>query len=152
MAAKKPPKPPADLLDAFRVEADNNVAAVAVLLIDDGFDAAVMRVLASWTAIYVGWKRPSSKRPDDGAPTGAAWRWMVTGIEYDLNALADAAGCSRAMAVRSIDMLLANKLALPDGSISRPARAALQQHARQALGLKPAKEKAAAKKPDDEAN
>lgn len=147
MPSKKPPKLPGDLLEAFRAEADQNIAAVALLLIDDGFDAAAMRVLASWTSIALAWARPTAKRPDDGAPTSAAWRWLISWLDYDLDDLAMAAGVSRGQAERVISMLLANKLALPDGSLSKPARAALQQHARQALGLKTPKGKDPAAKP-----
>ena len=134
------PKPPPLLLAAFREVADKEVESIACLLIEEAFDAETMRVLAAWGQTEVGWRAPKDPCPDDGKPTPAAWRWLTSGLEVDYDALAEASGTTRRVARAKAAMLLGNHLVFPDGSVSTPARGALQSHARRALGIK-AKEK-----------
>lgn len=143
-------KLPTALMEAFRVSADRDLEAVACLLIDDGFDAATMRVLAAWPQVEIGWDSPDRKCPGDGSPTPAAWRWLCDGIEFDVGELAAVAGVERAVARDKTEMLLGNRLVFPDGSIAKPARASLQRHAREALGLKPPKAPANKPEPRDD--
>lgn len=139
------------LVGAFRVEADAAVEAVAILLVDDGFDAQTMRVLAAWQNAPIAWSAPKRKCPDGGKPTAAAWAWLVAGLEVDYDAIASTANVTRQVARAKVAMLLGGRLVLPDGSLAKPARASLQQHARRALGLK-TKMPAAAPKPVDDGN
>jgi hypothetical protein len=142
----------ADLIEAFRVDANRNVESIVVLLIEENdFEVASMRVLSSWAHVEVRWSRPRRAKPDDGRPTPAAWAWLVSGLDVDYDALSKAAGVSRAIARERTAVLLANKLVLPDGTISNPAHAALQQHAKRALGVRSKKDPATAK-PDPKVN
>lgn len=129
-------KIPRDIVEAFRVEADRDVESIAVLLVDDGFEVGIMRVLASWPKLDHGWRKPKRPCPDDGKPTAAAWSWLVSGLELDYDAIASAAGVSRSVAREKVAVLLGNRLCLPDGTISKMASRSLQEHARVALGLK----------------
>lgn len=143
-------KLPTSIMEAFRASADRDLEAVACLLIDDGFNAETMRVLAAWPQVELGWENPGRKCPGDGAPTPAAWRWLVEGIRMDAGELATIAGVSRAVAREKSEMLLGNRLVFPDGSLAKPARASLQRHAREALGLKPPKPPPSRPEPRDD--
>jgi hypothetical protein len=128
-------KPPEELVAAFRALVDKASEGIAMLLVDNGFDAATMRVLAAWPHLEHGWEQP--KRPcPSSMPTPAAWRWLVSGHRYEAQQLADAAGVTIAIARAKATMLLGARLALPDGTITSSASAALAAHARRALGLK----------------
>lgn len=142
-------KPPTDLIEAFRVEADRDVESIAVLLIEDGFEVAIMRVLAAWPQIEHEWLEPKHARPDDGLPTAAAWRWLVSGLAIDYGDLAAAAGVDRATARAKLKMLLGCRLVLPDGTLSKTAHVSLQEHAKRALKLKSSKAAARAAPRDD---
>lgn len=130
-------KPPAPLIAAFREVADREIESVAALLVDDGFDAETMRVLAAWPQLEHGWREPKKPCPDGGVlPTPAAWRWLCSGHGLDAVGLADAAGVSIAVARAKAAVILGNRLVMPDGTLTKPARAALSAHARRALGIK----------------
>lgn len=126
---------PTDLVEAFRAVADKDVESVACLLLDDGFCAETMRVLAAWRQLDLRWTAPRAPCPDSGYPSSAAWRWLVAGLDVDYDEVAAVSNVSRSVARGRVATLLGNRLVLPDGSISKMARAAIQEHARGALGL-----------------
>lgn len=119
--------PPRELVEAFKVIADARIESLASFVVEDGFDAETMRVLSAWTVADVPWSRPPKPCPDGGRPTQRAWLWLMSGIEVDIHAIADATGLSRSLVLQKVRILIAARLVFPDGEISKPARAALQQ-------------------------
>lgn len=130
-------KPPQTLIEAFRAVADNAVENIVCLIIDDDkFEAATMRVLSAWSSAAMTWTKPNGKCPDDGRPTNDAWRWLVSGLDVDYDELASAAGVGRSVAVAKAAVLLGHRLVMPDGSITTIAHKALQEHVKNALKMK----------------
>lgn len=118
---------PSELLKAFR--AAERPEHVAVLLHDDeGWNAESMRVLTAWEHTEHRWTHPKTTPPDGDAPTTRAWRWLVSGWDIDITAVADAADVSRTVAQAKIDMLIGNRLIYPDGGMHHAAHAALKVH------------------------
>ncbi len=118
---------PADvvaLVERFRLR--ETLEALAVLVIDDGFDLEAIRLLSAWQKAEHGWVQPSKPIPDDGRPTPRAYAWLVAGMDFEVEHLADAAGLSISTTRSKLAQLLAANLLLPDGEISKPARAAIQ--------------------------
>lgn len=118
---------PRTLLDAFRAMEAENLGVVAVLLVDEGWNAESMRVLASWPRADLSWSKPPGKIPDDGKPTAKAWAWICAGLTVDFDRLAAAADVVPRVAREKVKMLLGAGLVYPDGSLSKPARAALNE-------------------------
>lgn len=141
-------KPPSDLLSAFKkLETPNQMA---ILMVDDDFDAELMRVLAVWPNLVLEWSMPEKVCPDSGKPTPRAWAWLISGLELDYVAIADAAGLSRTSARIKVDMLIGAQLVYPDGEINQWASGAMQEALKARLGMRDKKK--TAKKPADEAN
>lgn len=99
---------------------------VAVLTAEDGFDAETMRVLAAWEKTEQRWSKPRGEMPT--RPTAAAWRWLVSGWELDIPAIADAAAVTYGTARDRMAVLTGNRLVYPDGTMSKFARNALRAH------------------------
>ncbi len=113
-----------DLVAAFK--ASEKPEMVAALIVEDGFDAFAIRVLAAWMSFDHSWKAPQRPCPDNGRATPKAWAWLVSGMALDYVAIADAADLSSAIAQRKLALLLRNRLIYPDGTISKAAGGALQ--------------------------
>jgi hypothetical protein len=134
-----------DLIAAFQA-AEQNEAAAVLLDDKDGFDAPALRVLAAWGTRSHRWTSPPRRCPDNGRATPAAYAWLVSGLEVDYHAVAEAAGVSLAVARAKVRVLLGNRLVYPDGSLARIARATLQASiAKRIRKLQP-------KKPDAQTN
>jgi hypothetical protein len=116
-------KPPLDLLAAFR--ALSHATDIAVLMIEDGFDALLVRVLSAFEKSQSSWSRPKKPMPDNGRPTPAAWAWLVSGWHFDYEGIALGANISRESARDRIAALVQNRLIFPDGTMSVDARKAL---------------------------
>lgn len=116
--------PPKLLIDAFR--AAEQVTDIAVLMADEGFDTVTMRVLAAWERSIPRWRRPSKPCPDAGRPTAEAWKWLTSGWSIDYATISAAAAVARDVARERCDVLVHARLIYPDGSISKPARQAMQ--------------------------
>lgn len=117
-------KLPTALIEAFR--AVESVESMAVLLHEDGFDQAALRALSAWQHSDHSWTTPERPCPNDGKPTAAAWRWLVSTWEIDIDAIADAANVSRSTARSLIQLLIGNRLIYPDGTIAKAASSALR--------------------------
>lgn len=127
MAKTKSTEPPSELLDAFRaVEKVDGLERLGAIVADDGFDAEAVRVIVAWMNVEHRWCRPDRACPDGGRPTQRAWIWLVSGIDLDVTAVADAANVSRGTARAKIAVLLGAKLVYPGGDVTKGARAALQ--------------------------
>ncbi len=140
-------KPPQQLIEAFRaVELAEHTAA---LMIEEGFDAEAMRVLAAFQHAEQLWSQPKKPCPTV-MPTPGAWAWLVSGWTVDFFELSRAAGVSEATARGKLDMLRGNHLIYPDGTMSKWATAALRSHVANRIsgGGKKKRSKAAAS-PDD---
>lgn len=124
---------PQMLVEAFRAIED--IAAIAVITAEEGFDVDSMRVLTAWQQTVNVWESPKRTCPDDARPTPAAWRWILAGWHVDVETVAIAADVSRATAQAKLDVLMENRLIYPDGSTAKAALAALQAHVRERLGL-----------------
>ncbi len=119
-------KPPVELLAAF--QASEEVQSIAVLMVEEGFDADVMRVLAAWQQSHHEWTQPKRACPDHGRPTARAYAWLVSGWEIDSEAIARAADVSPSVARAKIDVLIGSRLIYPDGTMAKAAQAALRSH------------------------
>lgn len=114
-----------DLVAAFQASEQNEAAAV-LLDDEDGFDVDALRVLAAWTSMEHRWKEPAKACPDGGRATARAYAWLMSGVEVDYVAIADAAGVSRSVAQAKMRVLTGNRLVYPGGSIAKVAKACLQ--------------------------
>lgn len=125
-----------DLLNTFKaVEEDTD--SITVL----GDDEA-MRVLAAWKRTDQKWSRPKTKMPTMQAGNHAAvWAWICEGWIFDNDGIARGADLSLRVVHVKIRMLILARLIYPDGSVSKAARAALQVHVAQKLGIKPKRSK-----------
>jgi hypothetical protein len=140
--------PPAQLLAAFHAAAQ--ASHVGVVLVEDGFDADAMRVLAAFQNATQRWSAPARPCPDGGLPTAAAWAWLMSGWQIDELALADAAGLSVATTRAKLAMLTGARLIFPDGSMNKWALAALNAHVAARIG--PSSGKRKKKAPPEDAN
>ncbi len=120
-------RPPADLLAAFR--AVESVEHIGVLLADDGFDATLIKVLSAWEHAEHWWTTPAEPCPDDGRPTAAAWRWIVSGWVIDVAGT----GLSRDVVREQMAILQHARLVYPDGNIAAAARKAVTATIRERL-------------------
>lgn len=118
--------PPAILIDAFK--ATDEIHAIAVLMVNDGFDAEAMRVLAAIPNAAQTWNAPSRELPDDGRPTTAAWQWLLDGWVIDIEDLARSADVTRQTARQKLAVIQKARLAYPDGTMSKGAQGALRAH------------------------
>lgn len=123
---KLPSRPPESLISAFR--AAESIEDVASLAVEEGFDPEAMRVLAAWRHSDHLWFLPKTPCPDPSMPTARAWAWLVSGWSIDVRAIARAADVSESCARQKFELLLGNHLIYPDGSMSKPAQAALRAH------------------------
>lgn len=114
------------LIDAFRALDANNTESLAPLLVEDGFDAETIRVLAAWPHTDHPWTAPARACPDEGRPTRAAWRWLMSGLELDVTAIADLANVSCDTAKDKLRILIGSRLVYPGGDISAAGHTALQ--------------------------
>jgi hypothetical protein len=119
----------AELIAPFRDDAQDN--AVVIL----GDDEAV-RVLSAFRMVEHRWSYPRAKPPANASKV-ATWKWLTSTWRIDTDELARAAGLSEETAQSKLDVLLANRLIYPDGTISKGANFALQSHSMTKLGLKP---------------
>lgn len=131
MSRSRASHPPADLIAAFK--ASESPSSIAVLMIQDGFDAVSMRVLAAWQHVKLSWRAPEGKQPDNGRPTPAAWQWICRGLQVDFVALAEAADVVQLVAREKARMLLGARLVYPDNTLARSAQAALNELVRSRL-------------------
>ncbi len=129
--AKPASRPPPDLLAAFK--ALEQPTDIAVLLIDDGFDAVLVRVLGAFEKANNRWDAPKRLCPDAGRPTPAAWDWLVSGWLFDYESISRGADISRDQTRERIAVLVQSRLIYPDGSISSHARKAITATVRQRL-------------------
>jgi hypothetical protein len=126
--------PPADLLNAFRgLESPEQLGP---LVVEEGFDAATLHVLAAWLSSDHIWSQPKAPCPDGGRATSVAWRWLVSGWTLDVEYVAKAADVSMSTARAKLELLVANRLIFPDGEMAKIAKAMLQAAIRKALGGK----------------
>ncbi len=122
----------ADELLSFKSDPTTNDSAAALVLGDD--DA--VRVLAAFRNVEHKWRAPKKKRPE--SPTLIAlWRWLTSSWEIDVAGIGEAAGLSEEVVEGKIEMLLANRLIYPDGTIAEGAVRALNMHTQVKLGIKP---------------
>lgn len=121
--AKAADRPPPNLLLAFK--ALEQPTDIAVLLIDDGFDATLVRVLGAFEKANNRWDAPKKPCPDDGRPTPAAWAWLVAGWKFDYESITRGANISRDQVRERIQVLVQSRLIYPDGTISTHARKAI---------------------------
>jgi len=137
--------PPAALIDAFRALDANNTESLAPLLVEDGFDAEAIRVLAAWPHTECPWTAPARACPDEGRPTQAAWRWLMSGLDVDVTAIADLANVSCDIAKDKLRILISSRLVYPGGDISAAGhtalRAAVAERVRAGRDKKPPKSK-----------
>ncbi len=124
-------RPPAQLLAAFR--AIESIEHIGVLLIDDGFDANSIRVLTAWEHTDHRWSAPSEPCPDDGMPTATAWKWLLSGWDVDIAAIAAGSGLSRDVVRERVAVLQHARLIYPDGGIAAAARKAVTATIRERL-------------------
>lgn len=118
--------PPSVLIDAFK--AIDEIHAIAVLMVNDGFDADAMRVLAAIPTVSQTWEPPTRALPDDGRPTTAAWLWLLEGWSVDIEDLARSADVTRQTARQKLAVIQKARLAYPDGTMSKGAQGALRAH------------------------
>lgn len=91
-----------------------------LLLVDD---LEACRVAIAWSGADVGWKSPRAGLTID---RGGSWKrrpkralmWAWTGAIFDLEAVALAAGVTRARTFRRFPILKENQLIYPDGTLS----------------------------------
>lgn len=126
--------PPRELVEAFKAIADKALEPLAAFVTDEGFDVDTVRVLAVWSSIDAAWSAPARSCPDDGRPTHRAWLWLMSGLEVDYSAIAEATGLSRSTARQKVAVLMGARAVFPDGDISKPARAALQAAVAERVG------------------
>lgn len=110
---------------------DSTDTAVVVLGDDDA-----IRVLAAFRNVEHRWRAPRKLLPE-GASTVQTWNWLTERWDIDVDGLAVATGLSRSTIETKLDVLIANRLVYPDGSISKAATLALKAHASAKLGIKP---------------
>ena len=113
-----------DLIRAFQVGEQNEAAAI--FIDEDGFDLVTIRVLSAWWHSDHDWVKPSRPCPDDGRPTARAYAWLISGMDIDYVAIADAAGVSRSQARARMARLIGNRLIYPDGQMAKVAKASMQ--------------------------
>lgn len=138
------------LISAFRKLVTNET--LAVIAAEGGFDVVAMRVLAAWRNTEHVWVTPSKPVPDEGAPTAAAWRWLVRAWTIDVIAVARGANVSKNVAQDKIDQLVDARLIYPDGSMAVCAENALKLHVADRLipgGLKSQKNPSKAPDPGE---
>lgn len=122
-----------ELLKPFKNDPSTNDAAAALVLGDD----EAVRVLAAFRNVEHRWRRSKKKQPEEGASLIARWLWLTDNWSLDVEGIAKAAGLSEDVADGKVDMLLANRLIYPDGTIAYGAVIALQMHTQVKLGIKP---------------
>jgi hypothetical protein len=115
--------PPALLLESFREL--ETLTDIAVLLVEDGFDAVTMRVLSAWEKTEHRWRRPETDQPAD-RPTVAVWEWLASGWCPDYAAIAAGADVSHEIARERFQVLMRARLIYPDGTMSEHATKALE--------------------------
>lgn len=145
--AKPATRPPSDLLAAFK--ALEQATDIAVLLVDDGFDAVLVRVMGAFEKANNRWAAPKRPCPDNGRPTADAWDWLVSGWKLDLESISKGANISRDATRDRVGVLIQSRLIYPDGSISSHARKAITASVTQRLMAGRGKSK---KKDDEKAN
>lgn len=145
--AKPATRPPSDLLAAFK--ALEQATDIAVLLVDDGFDAVLVRVMGAFEKANNRWDAPKRPCPDGGRPTADAWDWLVSGWKLDLESISKGANISRDATRDRVGVLIQSRLIYPDGSISSHARKAITASVTQRLMAGRGKSK---KKDDEKAN
>lgn len=106
---------------------------IAVLMVNEGFDAETMRVLSAWQHTEQRWKRPKKPCPDEGRATGASWKWLRDGWSMDVAAIAIGADVSQLTATAKLELLAGSKLIYPDGTVSAAATQALLGHVSEKL-------------------
>lgn len=124
--------PPSDLIRAF--EAAAKAEDLGAVMVEDGWNAEAMRVLAATQHVEHRWIEPKRPCPDGGRATPAAWAWLISGLEIDFVELAAAADVTVPIARRKWMQLASARLVMPDGSMTKWARAALKKHVAQRLG------------------
>jgi hypothetical protein len=123
--------------------------SIAVLMANDGFDVAAMRVLSAWTHTQHLWKMPKKPCPDAGRATPASWAWLCSGWQLDFEAITEGADVARLVAVAKVELLQRNHLIYPDGQMSLHAQRALRLHVTSRLKAAAGKGKAKDKEDDD---
>lgn len=122
-----------EMLKPFKLDATSNDAAAALVLGDD----EAVRVLAAFRNVTHKWRAPKKKQPSETATLIERWEWLTSNWTIDVEGIARAAGMSEEVADMKVDMLIANRLVYPDGTIADGARIALQMHTQVKLGIKP---------------
>lgn len=118
----KSDRPPVDLVRAFKSAA--RVTDISVLMVDDGFDPILIRVLNAWEKAEHAWKRPRTPPPPNIA-SQEAWKWLTSGWAHDYYAVSVGANITRDQARELVNVLVQARLIYPDGSISEHARKAM---------------------------
>lgn len=120
-----------DVLAVFRA-LEANEDAIPILGNEDA-----MRVLAAWTKSDQHWRKPRRAMPELTATNhGLVWAWITSGWSFEYDPLARAANVSARIAAQQLDVLMANRLIYPDGSMSKGARAAMNLYIAAKLGIK----------------
>ncbi len=122
-----------ELLKPFKQDPTTNDAAAALVLGDD----EAVRVLAAFRNVTHRWRMPKKKALPDEATLIAKWEWLTSNWEVNIEGVAHAAGMSEDVAEMKLDMLIANRLVYPDGTIAHGGVIALQMHTQMKLGIKP---------------
>lgn len=148
-----------DLIAAFRAAEpkirDGDVSQLAVLVSDDpdeGMDVEAIRVLGAWLYAEHKWKEPPKPCPDGGRPTPKAYRWMMSGAEFDYADIADRANVTRTVARQKLALLLGARMIYADGTIAGAAKAAMEATIARRVRAKPNKQQAQGQPPGAKTN
>jgi hypothetical protein len=128
-----------NLKDELRHFASDTTDTAVVVLGDD----QAIRVLAAFSNVVHDWKAPK-KALREGVSLVERWQWLTQRWDIDIEGLAIATALSEDTVATKVDVLVANRLIYPDGTISKAATLALKAHASMKLGIKPGR------KPKDE--
>ena len=131
--AKPKQWPPPTLSEALRWFATDPVDNGIVIIGDD----ELTRVLVAFRNTEHKWSMPRKAAPAESSTLVAKWRWLTATWKFDLESLVLATGMSEETIDHKIDMLVANRLIYPDGTIARGALTALQANGNMKLGGKP---------------
>lgn len=146
--AKRNTTPPHAVIERFKKA--ESIDQIAVLMVAEGFEPEVLRVLSAWKRSEHQWVEPKRPCPESMLE---AWRWLVEGWTVDVDAIAETANVSIAVARSRINVLQGNRLIYPDGTMVTFVVAALHSAMKKQLGLKkPKDEKKKPKDDEDEAN
>lgn len=100
-------------------------------------DDDATRVLVAFRNTEHSWRMPMRGHVRLDSSLVAKWKWLTCTWRIDIDALAEATGLSIETVEVKVDVLVANRLIYPDGTLARGAQIALQANANMKLGGKP---------------